>query len=177
MNTFANKGVYVQPTFVTKIEDKNGNVLERFVPEKTEALDEVSAYKMLELMKGVVESGTGIRLRFKYGFNNPIAGKTGTTQNQSDGWFMGLTPDLVTGIWVGADDRSVHFRTIKLGQGANMALPIWAIYMKKLYADPSLGLSKGDFEKPLKDVSIEFDCEEYDRQQNNGGGEFEDDEF
>jgi len=177
MNTFANKGVYVQPTFVTKIEDKNGNVLERFVPEKTEALDEVSAYKMLELMKGVVESGTGIRLRFKYGFNNPIAGKTGTTQNQSDGWFMGLTPDLVTGIWVGADDRSVHFRTIKLGQGANMALPIWALYMKKLYADPSLGLSMGDFDKPLKDMSVEFDCEEYDRQQNNGGGEFEEDEF
>ena len=177
MNTFANKGVYVKPTFVTKIVDKNGNVLEKFVPDKTEALDEVSAYKMLELMKGVVESGTGIRLRFKYGFNNPIAGKTGTTQNQSDGWFMGLTPDLVTGIWVGADDRSVHFRTIKLGQGANMALPIWALYMKKLYADPSLGLSKGDFDKPLKDVSIEFDCEKYDRQQNNGGGEFEEDEF
>ncbi len=177
MNTFANKGVYVKPTFVTKIEDKNGNVLEKFVSEKTEALDEVSAYKMLELMKGVVESGTGIRLRFKYGFNHPVAGKTGTTQNQSDGWFMGLTPDLVTGIWVGADDRSVHFRTIKLGQGANMALPIWAIYMQKVYDDPSLGISKGDFEKPLKDVSIEFDCEEYDRQKNNGLGEFDEDEF
>ncbi len=177
MNTFANKGVYVKPTFITKIEDKNGNVLEKFVPEKTEALNEESAYKMLELMKGVVESGTGIRLRFKYGFYNPIAGKTGTTQNQSDGWFMGLTPDLVTGIWVGADDRSVHFRTIKLGQGANMALPIWALYMQKVYDDPSLGISKGDFEKPLKDISIEFDCEEYERQQNNGVGEFEEDEF
>lgn len=177
INTFADKGVYVKPTFVTKIEDKNGNVLEKFVPERTEALDEVSAYKMLELMKGVVESGTGIRLRYKYGFNNPIAGKTGTTQNQSDGWFMGVTPDLVTGVWVGADDRSVHFRTISLGQGANMALPIWALYMKKVYADPSLGVSQGDFEKPLKDLSIEFDCEKYDRQKNNGLGEIDEDEF
>jgi len=177
MNTFANKGVYIKPVFVTKIEDKNGNILEKFVAEKTEALDEVSAYKMLELMKGVVESGTGIRLRYKYGFNNPVAGKTGTTQNQSDGWFMGLTPDLVTGIWVGADDRSVHFRTITLGQGANMALPIWALYMKKVYEDPSLGISKGDFSKPLKDVLIEFDCEKYDRQKNSGLGEFEADEF
>lgn len=177
MNTFANKGVFIKPTFVTKIEDKNGNVLEKFVPEKTEAIDELTAYKMLELMKGVVETGTGNRLQWKYGLNNPIAGKTGTTQNQSDGWFMGITPDLVTGIWVGADDRSVHFRTIHLGQGANMALPIWAIYMKKLYDDPSLGISIGDFEKPLKDVLIEFDCEEYDRQKNNGLGEFEEDEF
>ncbi|NOY51561.1 MAG: penicillin-binding protein [Chlorobi bacterium] len=177
VNTFANKGVFIKPTFVTKIEDKNGNVLEKFVPERTEALDEVSAYKMLQLMKGVVESGTGIRLRYKYGFDNPIAGKTGTTQNQSDGWFMGLTPDLVTGIWVGAEDRSVHFRTISLGQGANMALPIWAIYMKKVYEDPSLGVSMGEFDKPLKDVSIEFDCEKYDRQKNNGTGETDEDEF
>jgi penicillin-binding protein 1A len=177
VNTFANKGVFIKPTFVTKIEDKNGNVLEKFVSERTEALDEVSAYKMLQLMKGVVESGTGIRLRYKYGFDNPIAGKTGTTQNQSDGWFMGLTPDLVTGIWVGAEDRSVHFRTISLGQGANMALPIWALYMKKVYADASLGISMGEFSKPLKDVSIEFDCEKYDRQKNNGTGEIDDDEF
>jgi len=165
MNTFANQGVYVKPIFITHIEDKNGNVIERFVPERNEVLDEVSAYKMIELMKGVVESGTGVRLRYKYGYNNPIAGKTGTTQNQSDGWFMGITPDLTTGIWVGAEDRSVHFRTIKLGQGANMALPIWALYMKKVYNDPSLGISQGDFKKPLTDVSIEFDCDKYDAQQ------------
>ncbi len=170
MNTFANKGVYIKPVFVTKIEDKNGNVLDRFVPEKTEAMDNITAYKMIELMKGVVESGTGIRLRYKYGFTNPVAGKTGTTQNQSDGWFMGIIPELTTGIWVGNEDRSVHFRTITLGQGANMALPIWAIYMKKVYADPSLGIGKGDFEKPLKDISIEFDCEKYDK-QNQGEGE------
>jgi len=165
MNTFANQGVYVKPIFITHIEDKNGNVIERFVPEKTEVLDEVSAYKMIELMKVVVESGTGIRLRFKYGLNNPIAGKTGTTQNQSDGWFMGITPDLTTGIWVGAEDRSAHFRTIRLGQGANMALPIWALYMQKVYNDPSLGISQGDFKKPLADISIEFDCDKYDAQQ------------
>lgn len=116
-------------------------------------------------MKGVVESGTSIRLRYKYGFDNPIAGKTGTTQNQSDGWFMGITPQLTSGVWVGAEDRSVHFRSLTLGQGANMALPIWALFMKKVYEDPSLGIGKGDFEKPLKDLSIEFDCERYDRQQ------------
>ncbi|NQU33379.1 MAG: transglycosylase domain-containing protein [Bacteroidetes bacterium] len=167
MNTFANKGVYVKPTFITTIEDKNGNLLERFVPEKTEAMSEVTAYKMLKLMEGVVESGTGNRLQWKYGFQNPIAGKTGTTQNQSDGWFMGITPDLTTGIWVGAEDRSVHFRTISLGQGANMALPIWALYMIKVYADPSLGISMGEFDKPMRDVMIEFDCEKYDRKYKN----------
>ncbi len=170
MNTFADKGVYVKPIFVTTIEDRNGNVLEKFAAEKTEAMDEVTAYKMLRLMEGVVESGTGIRLRYRYGFNNPIAGKTGTTQNQSDGWFMGITPDLTTGIWVGAEDRSAHFRTIGLGQGANMALPIWALYMKKVYADPSLGIGQGDFEKPLKDVSIEFDCEKYQLEKQNSSG-------
>jgi penicillin-binding protein 1A len=179
MNTFANKGVYIKPIFVTKIEDKNGNVLDRFVPEKTEALDNITAYKMIELMKGVVESGTGIRLRYKYGFNNPVAGKTGTTQNQSDGWFMGIVPELTTGVWVGNEDRSVHFRTITLGQGANMALPIWALYMNKIYADPRLGIGRGDFEKPLKDVMIEFDCEKYELMNRGGGTDFteEEDEF
>jgi penicillin-binding protein 1A len=163
MHTFANRGVYVKPSFITRIEDKNGNVIARFVQEKTEALDELSAYKMIELMKGVVESGTGIRLRFKYGMNNPIAGKTGTTQNQSDGWFMGITPDLTTGVWVGAEDRSVHFRTITLGQGANTALPIWALYMQKAYADKSLRISQGDFSKPMQAADIEFDCDRYER--------------
>jgi penicillin-binding protein 1A len=178
MNTFADKGVFIEPTFITKIEDKNGNLLQRFVPEKTEAISEVTAYKMLMLMQGVVESGTGNRLQWKYGFNNPIAGKTGTTQNQSDGWFMGITPDLTTGIWVGAEDRSVHFRSIRLGQGANMALPIWAIYMKKVYADSTLNISQGDFEKPLKDVGIEFDCEKYNREHRESTiDQQDDDEF
>jgi penicillin-binding protein 1A len=157
MNTFANKGVYIQPIFVSRIEDKNGNVLRGFVPRQEEAMSAVTAWQMLTLMKGVVETGTGIRLRYKYKLMNPIAGKTGTTQNNSDGWFMGLTPDLVTGVWVGAEDRSVHFRSTNLGQGANTALPIWAIYMKKVYADPEIKISMGDFEKPLN-YHFNFDC-------------------
>lgn len=170
MNTFANKGVYVKPVFITRIEDKNGNVIDRYVPQRNEAMDEVTAYKMVQLMKGVVETGTGIRLRFKYKFDNPVAGKTGTTQNQSDGWFMGITPDLTTGVWVGAEDRSVHFRSISLGQGANMALPIWALYMRKVYNDQALNISQGDFDKPLVDVSVEFDCDKYDKQHQSQGG-------
>ena len=157
MNTYANKGVYIQPIFVTRIEDKNGNILRGFVPRQEEAMSAETAYQMLILMKGVVESGTGIRLRYRYGLNNPIAGKTGTTQNNSDGWFMGLTPDLVTGVWVGAEDRSVHFRSTNLGQGANMALPIWALYMKRVYNDPDIRINKGDFEKPLN-FHFNFDC-------------------
>ena len=165
MSTFANKGVYIKPIFVTKIEDKNGNVIQTFKAEQHEAMDEVTAYKMIELMKGVVYEGTGVRLRFKYGLRNPIAGKTGTTQNQSDGWFMGITPDLTTGIWTGAEDRSVHFKTIQLGQGSNMALPVWALYMKKVYADPTLHISQGDFPKPLSNVNLDFDCDKYEEEQ------------
>ncbi len=161
MNTFASKGMYVKPLFITRIEDKNGNVIESFVPERNEAMSEETAFLMLELMKGVVESGTGRRLKNTYGVDYPVAGKTGTTQNQSDGWFMGVVPELSTGIWVGCEDRSAHFRTITLGQGANMSLPIWALYMEKVYADPSLNYSKGDFERPLKELSVELDCNKY----------------
>ena len=163
MSTFANQGVYIKPMFITRIEDKNGNVIERFMPEESEAMSELTAYKMVELMKGVVQSGTGIRLRSLYGFTNPIAGKTGTTQNQSDGYFMGITPDLTTGVWVGAEDRSVHFRSTDLGQGSHTALPIWAYYMRKVYNDPNLHVSKGDFPKPnLPNVDLNFDCSTYD---------------
>jgi len=161
MNTFVNKGVYIEPIFITRIEDKNGNLLETFIPRQNEAMSEETAYLMLELMKGVVRYGTGIRLRLKYELENPIAGKTGTTNNHSDGWFMGLTPDLTTGIWVGCEDRAAHFRTLYLGQGANMALPIWALYMKKIYADSTLTISQEDFEKPLKELTVEIDCENY----------------
>ena len=162
MSTFANQGVYIKPMFITKIEDKNGNVIARFMPEESEAMSEVTAYKMIELMKGVVQSGTGVRLRYMYKLDNPIAGKTGTTQKQSDGYFMGITPDLTTGVWVGAEDRSVHFRTTELGQGSRTALPIWALYMKKVYADPTLHISKGDFPKPTTPgVDLNFDCEKY----------------
>ena len=178
MSTFANKGVYVKPIFVTKIEDKNGNIIETFKAEQREAMDDVTAYKMIELMKGVVYEGTGVRLRTKYKLRNPIAGKTGTTQNQSDGWFMGITPDLTTGVWTGAEDRSVHFKTISLGQGSNMALPIWALYMQKVYADPSLNISQGDFTKPLSNVDFDFDCDKYEEELNAATPEeAEEDEF
>ena len=166
MSTFANQGVYIKPMFITRIEDKNGNVIQRFSSEESEAMSELTAYKMVELMKGVVQSGTGIRLRSTYGFTNPIAGKTGTTQKQSDGYFMGITPDLTTGVWVGAEDRSVHFRSTKLGQGSHTALPIWALYMKKVYADKSLNVSKGDFPKPnIPGIDLNFDCDRYDNDE------------
>jgi len=176
-STFANKGVYIKPIMITRIEDKYGNVIESFVPEKQEAMSEETAYLMLDLMKGVVQSGTGIRLRLKYGFNNPIAGKTGTTQNQSDGWFMGITPDLATGVWVGAEDRSIHFRTLGLGAGANTALPIWALYMQKVQADPTLRISKGDFEKPVQPLSVQLDCDKNEKELDNQEEEFEIMEF
>jgi penicillin-binding protein 1A len=165
VNTFANRGIFVKPYFVTRIEDKFGNVIESFEPQTNEAMDEQSAYLMLKLMQGVVETGTGIRLKYKYGFRNEIAGKTGTTQNQSDGWFMGITPQLTTGIWVGCEDRSAHFRSISLGQGANMALPIWALYMQRVYADTSLHITKDPFPLPSKPLSVEIDCEKYEQQQ------------
>ena len=164
MSTFANQGVYIKPMFITRIEDKNGNDIQHFSPEESEAMSELTAYKMVELMKGVVQSGTGIRLRSTYGLSNPIAGKTGTTQKQSDGYFMGITPDLTTGVWVGAEDRSVHFRSTQLGQGSHTALPIWALYMKKVYADKSLNISKGDFTKPnIPGVDLNFDCDRYEK--------------
>ena len=144
-STFSNKGVWLEPIFVTKIEDKNGVVLERFIPKSNEAMSEKTADVMVRLLQGVVDgvysptankrSGTGVRLKYRYGFKNEIGGKTGTTQNQSDGWFMGITPNLVTGVWTGCEDRSVHFRDITNGQGANMALPIFAEYMQRVYAD------------------------------------------
>ncbi|MDD3878084.1 MAG: transglycosylase domain-containing protein [Bacteroidales bacterium] len=165
-STFVNKGVYVEPIFITKIEDKNGNIIQNFLPKTQEAMNEETAYLMIELMKGVVESGTSVRLRYRYGLTNPIAGKTGTTQNNSDGWFIGLTPDLAAGVWTGGEDRSIRFRSINFGQGAHMALPIWALFMKKVYADRTINISQGDFEKP-ENLSIETDCNTYEQQHHN----------
>lgn len=172
-STFANKGVYNKPVLVTRIEDKNGTVLYQFKPESKDVLSEEVAYVTLNLMQGVVQSGSGVRLRdtwrtnqtftkemltgYPYELTNPIAGKTGTTQNQSDGWFMGIVPNLVTGVWVGCEDRAAHFRNIKYGQGASTALPIWGLYMKACYEDETLGISKADFEEP-QDLSINTDC-------------------
>ena len=170
---FANQGVYVKPVMVTRIEDKNGTVLYEYTPETKDVLSKEVAYAMVDLMKGVTEGGSGTRLRhssnkenrvykeiitgYPYQFTNPIAGKTGTTQNQSDGWFMGMVPNLVTGVWVGGEDRSTHFKSILYGQGASMALPIWALYMKENYANSDLDISTEDFVKP-EEMSIRIDC-------------------
>lgn len=181
--TFANKGVYTKPVMVTHIEDKNGTILYQFTPETRDVLSEEAAYVTVKLMEGVTEGGSGTRLRTKgadayradyreiitgypYEFKNPIAGKTGTTQNQSDGWFMGMVPNLVTGVWVGAEDRAAHFRTITYGQGAAMALPIWGVYMKSCIEDKDLDIATTDFERPTE-LSIEVDCENYDPDENS----------
>lgn len=163
LSTFANKGTYIEPIFITRIEDKNGKVIEQFFPKTNEVFSEDKAYIMLQLMRGVVDYGTGVRLRYKYGLRNPIAGKTGTTQNNSDGWFIGLTPDITAGVWVGGDERSIHFNTLEMGQGASMALPIWAKFFQKVYADKSLKISQGDFSKPENLGNIELDCSKYDK--------------
>ena len=188
--TFANKGLRVEPMMILKIEDKNGTVLQQFTPNSQEVLSEESAYVIINLLEGVTQSGSGIRLRSRWGsypdnvatgypyqFTNPIAGKTGTTQNQSDGWFMGIVPNLATGVWVGGEDRATHFAGITFGQGATMALPIWGLYYKKLYADPKLNVSMEAFDKP-ENLSIEIDCSKSnDTEQNLDNSIDEDPEF
>lgn len=169
-STFANQGVYVKPQVIDRIEDKNGNVLYRSVPESHDVLNKDIAYAVIKLLEGVTESGSGARLRtdggghgynrvtgYPYALRNPIAGKTGTSQNQSDGWFVGMVPNLATGVWVGNEDRSAHFRGITYGQGATMALPIWGMFMKKCYEDKTLTVSKEPFERP-KNLAIKVDC-------------------
>ena len=160
--TFANKGTYIQPSFITRIEDKNGKVLEEFVPTTDEVFSEQHAYAMIQLMRGVVDGGTGSRLRSRYKLFNEIAGKTGTTQNNADGWFMGLTPELVAGCWTGGEERSVHFNSTNEGQGASMALPIWGKFFQKIYADPKLKFTKTGFSKPPNMGDVELDCSKYD---------------
>jgi len=175
--TFANKGIYVKPVMISRIEDKNGTVIYESVPETQDVISEEAAYVTISLMKGVTEHGSGARLRhaglekenyiyknvvsgYPYIFENPIAGKTGTTQNQSDGWFMGIVPNLVTGVWVGGEDRSIHFKDIAYGQGATMALPIWGQFMKEVYLKPELGISSEDFIEP-EILTIPLDCDKY----------------
>jgi len=146
---FPNKGIRVEPLFVTRIEDNNGNVIATFTPETYEVIDELTTCKMISMLRGVVDGGTGSRVRFRYNLHMPMGGKTGTTQNNSDGWFMGFTPSLVNGCWVGGEDRSIHFDSMAEGQGASMALPIWALYMQKVYADADLGYAQDEqFEVP-----------------------------
>ncbi|PZX15924.1 penicillin-binding protein 1A [Breznakibacter xylanolyticus] len=157
--TFANKGVYTEPIMVTRIVDKFGTVVADFHPRRREAISETSAFLMLNLLQGVINQGTGMRLRgAKYGLRGEIGGKTGTTQNHSDGWFIGVTPNLVTGVWVGGEDRDIHFDRLNLGQGANMALPIWGLYMKGVYGNKAIKITEDDtFERPA-DFNIDLTC-------------------
>lgn len=158
-NTFPSRGVYVSPIFVTRIEDSMGNVLGEFNNHKREAISEYTAYLMANLMQGVVNSGTGIRLRVKYGLKGEIAGKTGTTNDQSDGWFIGYTPSLTAGVWVGAEDRQVHFESLSLGGGSNMALPIWGLFMQKCRADASLGMDENERFVAPPGISLNLNCD------------------
>ncbi len=173
-NTFTNNGVWIEPTIIRRIEDKNGNIIKRYVPREIEVFDETHNYVILNMLKKVstMRGGTAVRLRFRYNFTNEIAAKTGTTQNNSDGWFLGAVPDLTAGCWVGAEDRSAHFRSTHLGQGANMALPIWALFMQKVYKDSTLNISKEPFEKPEEELPYEIDCKKYNSQnfQNGSNG-------
>ncbi|RZS99187.1 penicillin-binding protein 1A [Aquimarina brevivitae] len=174
-STFANQGIYTKPVTITSIQDSNGTILYQFVPETRDVISKEAAFVTINLMEGVTQSGSGVRLRtgprdrydfknvitgYPYLFENPIAGKTGTTQNQSDGWFMGIVPNLCTGVWVGGEERATHFSSTQYGQGATMALPIWALYMKKCYADKALDVSKEAFPVP-ENLTIQIDCEEY----------------
>ncbi|AOC94820.1 Penicillin-binding protein 1A [Flavobacterium anhuiense] len=169
-STFANQGVYVKPQFLSRIENKSGEVIYEPIPESHDVLNKDIAFAVIKLLQGVTESGSGVRLRtqgggsgdnrwtgYPYMFTNPIAGKTGTTQNQSDGWFMGMVPNLVTGVWVGCEDRSARFKSLTYGQGATAALPVWGYFMKKCYADKNLQISKSEFERPAN-LSIKVDC-------------------
>ena len=181
-STFANKGVYTEPYFVTRIEDKNGTILYQHSPRTKDVLNKETAYVTTQLLEGVTRFGSGRRLRgtyaanlphykkavtgYPYDFENPIAGKTGTTQNQSDGWFIGMVPNLATGVWVGGQDRSVRFPSLTYGQGATMALPIWGQYMKALYEDEEVLVSKEDFEKP-ENLSIKVECKGEDSDDND----------
>ncbi len=159
-STFVNQGNYTEPFFISRIEDKNGNILQQFVPEIKEALNEETAYMMLHMLRGTTEEpgGTGGPLATELKINNEIGGKTGTTDNASDGWFVGVTNDLVAGAWVGGDNRSIHFKYWAMGQGARTAMPIYEKFMLKVYEDAQLPYKKGSFDRPIKPLSVELDC-------------------
>lgn len=165
---FVNQGIYVEPTTILRIEDRNGNVIYNANPASNEALSPDVAYRTLKMMEAVVNSGTSTSLRGTYhpwgGIKHPMAGKTGTTQSNSDGWFIGLTPDLVTGVWTGGEERAERFRSMLWGQGARMALPIYGYYMQQVYKDKKLKISTEEFDKPIGYDPTQFECE-------NGGGD------
>jgi penicillin-binding protein 1A len=162
-STFVNKGIYNTPYFITRIEDKHGNIIREFPPKTREVLSEETAYLMVHMLMGATteQGGTALGLSGEVRHENEVGAKTGTTQNASDGWFIGLTKDLVGGVWTGGDDRSIHFRTSALGQGARMAMPIWDLYMQRVYADSLLGYEKGRFPTPIRSLSVEIDCAKY----------------
>lgn len=161
-STFSNKGVYNKPYYLQRICDSRGNVLQEFTTKKTEVINEGVAYVMVRMLENVVNAGTGQRLRGKYGITSAVGGKTGTTQNNTDGWFMSITPQLTGGVWVGGDDRIIRFRSIFYGQGASMALPVWGYFLRSVYADKTLGISPdATFEAPATGIGIETDCDKY----------------
>jgi penicillin-binding protein 1A len=155
--------MHTKPFFITRIEDKNGNVIANFIPESHQATDEQTAYKMVYMFKGGVEEegGTSGGLGWDIRENNEIGGKTGTTDNASDGWYIGITHNLVSGAWVGGDERSIHFPTWSFGAGARTARPIWEKFMRKVYNDPNSGITKGQFKRPASGIDISFDCSSY----------------
>ena len=173
-NTFPSRGVYIEPLFVTRIEDSMGNVIGEFSNHKREAISEQTAYLMANLMQGVVNSGTAVRLRVKYGLKGEMAGKTGTTNDQADGWFIGYTPTIMGGAWVGAEDRQIHFESLALGGGSNMALPIWGIFMKKVLADGTLGISEDDRFVAPAGMHLNLDCDGSDNDARRSGQMTED---
>ncbi|WP_028297660.1 transglycosylase domain-containing protein [Olivibacter sitiensis] len=160
-STFVNHGVWNKPIYLLRIEDKNGAVIYNNAPQVKAVYNDQSAYVMVDMLKSVVTEGSGMRIRFRYGLTNPIGGKTGTSNSNSDSWFIGITPQLVTGVWTGGDERRIRFRSTAFGQGAHAALPIFALYMKKVYESPDLQYSKGDFELPQGGLQRELDCSKY----------------
>jgi len=166
--TFANNGVYTRPLYVTRIEDRNGNVISTFSPYIDEVISDEDAYLMISLLQGVVNTGTGLRLRGTYKLTNQMGGKTGTTQNHSNGWYMGITPNLVAGVWTGWEDQAIHFEDLSLGQGSNMALPVYGLFLQKLFADPSLGSMKDDLFEAPANFSVDLDCDRVKSEEQKG---------
>jgi penicillin-binding protein 1A len=162
-STFADEGVWAKPFFITRIEDKNGEVIQNFIPKRQERLNPKTAYLMLHMLKGAMEErgGSAHALDWRLKKDNEIGAKTGTTQGASDGWYMGVTHNLVSGAWVGGEERSIHFKHWALGQGGKTARPIWENFMLKVYADPILGIEKGYFKKPSTPLGVELDCDLY----------------
>lgn len=160
-STFVNHGVWTEPTYILRVEDRNGAVIYEHNPKISVVLNEQTAYVMVDMLRSVVDEGSGNRIRWMFNFTNPQGGKTGTTNNNSDAWYIGITPDLVTGVWTGAENRAISFSSTAIGQGANAALPVYALYLQKVYADKELNYTQGEFELPKNGLQITLDCDEY----------------